>query len=122
MNKKHFTCVICPVGCSLTVDIDDHGKVLSVTGNKCKRGETYAISEIENPRRTITSTIKINNSDMSMLPVKTKDSIPKDKIFDTMKLINSIEIDAPIKIGDIIIDNILDTGVSLVATRNADKI
>lgn len=119
MEIKHFTCVVCPVGCSLDVEVDKDRKVLSVAGNKCIRGKNYAIDEMEDPRRTITSTVKLLNSDIKMLPVKTKEPIPKGIIFDTMELINKIEIKPPIKIGDIIIEDILNTGISLVATRNA---
>lgn len=112
--KRELTCTVCPLGCSLTVEICD-GKVESVSGNTCPRGKVYAEKECTNPVRTITSTVICE--DGSVLPVKTESPIPKDKIFDAMKIINNISAHLPISIGDVIIEDVY--GSKVVATKNA---
>ncbi|MGL5330356.1 MAG: DUF1667 domain-containing protein [Peptostreptococcaceae bacterium] len=110
-----ITCIVCPMGCSLVVDkIDDDYKV---SGNSCKRGIKYGIDELTNPKRVITTTVKLDNSYLSLLPVKTEDSIPKDMMFEIMEELDSIKVSAPINVGDIIVENILGTGVNIVSTK-----
>ncbi len=119
MEAKEMICIVCPVGCRLTVEKDDKSeKGYKVTGNKCKRGENYGIKELTNPTRPIITTVKINNSYLNRLPVRSKGEVPKAKIFDCMKAINEVEVDSPIKMGDIIIKDILNTGVDIVASRS----
>ncbi|MGX6978365.1 DUF1667 domain-containing protein [Vagococcus elongatus] len=108
-------CIVCPVGCHLTVDEENDYKV---TGNQCNKGAIYGKQELQNPVRTVTSTIKIKAGSHPRLPVKTSDTIPKGKITDIMTLINQTEVTAPVSVGDVIIPNILDTGVDIVATRS----
>ncbi|MBQ7296253.1 MAG: DUF1667 domain-containing protein [Clostridia bacterium] len=114
---KEMTCVACPLGCQLTVELNDKNEVLSVTGNTCKRGEQYAHDECTNPVRMLTTTIKVNGGSLPVIPVKTSAPIPKGKMFDCMKVINSEVVDAPIKMGEVLISNICDTGVDIVATN-----
>lgn len=111
--KKALTCIVCPMGCSLEIEMEGN-KVLSVTGNTCKRGEEYAISECTNPVRTVTSVVRCSNGDM--LSVKTDAPIPKEKIEECMKIINSAHPDLPISIGDVIIKDVF--GCNIVATQN----
>ena len=119
MNKKEIICIVCPIGCRLNVTKDDSNSLgYSVTGHACKRGIEYGIKELSNPTRIITSTVKINNAPLKRIPVKTNGPIPKNLNFDCMKIINSVEIEAPIKVGEIIVKNILKTGVDLVVTRS----
>lgn len=114
-------CIVCPIGCRLHILKDaNSSKGYIVKGNQCKRGEEYGILEMTNPTRVITSTIKINNAQLCRLPVKTNRAIPKDMNFKCMKLINSLEVDAPVRIGQIIVKDILGTGVDLVASRSMD--
>lgn len=115
--KKDLTCVACPLGCSVTVEYDDTG-VLSVTGNTCKRGDTYARTEITNPTRSLTSSVKVCGGVHPVVPVKSDKPVPKTMLFDCMKVINSVCVEAPVTLGQIIIENILDTGVNIVATNN----
>ncbi len=117
--KKNLTCVACPLGCSIEVEIEN-GEVISVTGNTCKRGDTYARSEITNPVRSLTTSVKVEGGVHPVVPVKTSGPIPKGKMFDCMKEINSAKISAPVKIGDVVIKNILGLGVDIVATNNMD--
>lgn len=117
METKNLTCICCPLGCSLTVQMDGN-EVVSVTGNTCKRGETYGYKEVTNPTRVVTSSVKVIDGNEEMVSVKTKEDIPKDKILACTKLLKGVTIKAPIKIGDIILENVADTGVDIVATKN----
>ncbi|MGL5067719.1 MAG: DUF1667 domain-containing protein [Sarcina sp.] len=110
---KKLICIVCPKGCHLTVDTE----LGEVSGNICKRGQIYGLNEVKNPTRIITSTVKINNYDNVVLPVKTKEPIPKGMIFDVMKEINKATVTLPVTVGDVIIDNILNTGVNIVSTK-----
>ena len=113
---KEFTCIICPRGCRLQVDDN-----MNVTGNTCPRGKDYAISEVTNPVRTITSSVRVTNREDLLVSVKTSGAIPKGKIFDVMEEINKVEIKAPVKIGDVVIKNVLSLGVDIIATENVNK-
>lgn len=115
--KRDLTCVACPLGCSITVEYEGT-EVLSVTGNTCKRGDAYARTEIVNPTRSIASTVKVNGGVHPVVPVKTSGPVPKTMIFDCMKEINAVSVDAPVKLGQVIIADILGTGVNIVATNN----
>lgn len=117
METKNFICINCPLGCPLTVTLDG-GKVVSVAGNTCKRGEAYAVKEVTAPARTVTSTVRVVGGERPVVAVRTKTDIPKDKIFDCMKVINTVEVSAPVRIGDVLIGNICGTGVDVVATAN----
>lgn len=115
--KREMICVSCPIGCPLTVELDENNKVLSVAGNTCKRGEKYAIDECTNPVRMLTSTIKVNGGALPVVPVKTSKPIPKGKMFECMQAINNEVADAPIRMGDVLISNVCDTGVDIIATN-----
>ena len=107
---KELICISCPRGCHLKVD----EKTLSVTGNSCPRGKIYGISEVTNPVRTITSTVKISGGMLSRVSVKTDKPIAKTKIFAVMKLLNQVQLTAPVNIGDLVLENILDTDERVV--------
>lgn len=112
---KEFTCIICPRGCQLKVDDN-----LNVTGNTCPRGKEYALSEISDPRRTITTTIRVNNREDTLVSVKTSAPVPKGMIFKVMDAINSLSISAPCKIGQIAQGDILGLGIDILITKNID--
>ncbi len=114
---REMVCVACPLGCPLRVELSDSGEVLSVTGNTCKRGEKYAHDECTNPVRMLTTTMKVNGGALPVIPVKTSAPIPKDKMFDCMAVINNDVVDAPIRMGDVIISDICGLGVDIVATN-----
>lgn len=120
VEKKDLICINCPLGCRLTV-IETEGGGWLVEGNECKRGQTYAIKELTNPTRVLTSTVKILNASLNRLPVRTTEAIPKQLIIEAMKVINTSIVQAPIKMGDIIISNLLDTGVPVIASRTMSK-
>jgi Uncharacterized protein with conserved CXXC pairs len=121
MSIRELTCISCPLGCALKVEIDENKNVFSVSGNACKRGEIYAKKEITSPTRTVTSTVRVIGGIYPVVSVRTKTDIPKDKIPECMKKIISAKISAPVRVGDIIIENVCDTGVDIVATRNIKK-
>ena len=119
MEVRHLTCIGCPMGCQLEVTLEN-GEVTSVTGNTCKRGDDYARKEVTNPTRIVTSTVPVRGGRIAMVSCKTANDIPKDKIFDVMKEINEIRVDAPVKVGDVILKDICGTGVDIVATKDVD--
>ena len=121
MEQRHLTCIGCPMGCQLTVEMDK-GEVLSVSGNTCKRGDIYARKEVTNPTRIVTSTIAVKEGDKERVSCKTANDIPKDKIFAVMQDINHAVCKAPISIGDVLIENAAGTGVAVIATRDIRKI
>ncbi|WP_026894760.1 DUF1667 domain-containing protein [Clostridiisalibacter paucivorans] len=122
MKQYEKVCIVCPVGCRLTITEDsDSDSGYKVEGNNCPRGEKYGIKEVTNPTRVLTTTAKIKGSHYERLPVVTSDGIPKDKLFQCMKEINTLKLEAPINAGDIVIKNILDTGIDIIASRSMSK-
>lgn len=113
---KEMICIVCPVGCTLhiTGTKDD----LKISGNKCPKGIAYAKSEMINPTRVLPTTVKVLDGMLPRLPVKTEHEIPKALLFQAMEEINKVQVHAPVKLGDVIIENLLDTGVNVVATRD----
>ena len=113
---KDLICITCPRGCHLQVDDN-----LNVTGNMCPRGAVYAIAELTHPVRMVTSSVTVISEVESRLPVKTKDPIPKELIFNVVEEIKKVKVNAPIKIGDVIIKDVLGSGVDIVATKNIER-
>lgn len=118
MEKRELTCISCPIGCPLVVELEGT-QVISVTGNTCKRGEVYANKEVTNPTRIVTSTVPVTGGMVDMISVKTREDIPKDKIFDCVKALKGVVVQAPVHIGDVIVKNAAGTGVDIIATKNA---
>lgn len=114
--KRTLTCIICPRGCTLTAEVDREG--VTVSGNGCPKGKQYAIDECTNPTRTVTSSVRVQNRDQTMVSVKTEQPVSKDRIFEVMKAIRSASVLAPIHLGDVLIENIC--GTNLIATKNID--
>lgn len=108
-------CINCPMGCMLTVEFED-GVVGTVKGNTCKRGEKYAQKELTNPTRIVTSTVKVENGKVPVVSVKTKNDIPKGKIFECVEALKNVVVNAPVNIGDVVLANAANTGVDIVAT------
>lgn len=118
MEKKELICIGCPMGCPLSVTLEN-GAVTEVTGNTCPKGDAYARKEVTNPTRIVTSTVKVEGGDKPFFSVKTKEDIPKGKIFDCMAQINEIVAKAPVAIGDVLLENVAGTGIPIVATKAA---
>ena len=120
MNKKQFTCIVCPIGCKILVETD--GKKLKILeGNKCKKGIEYARMEALDPRRNLTSSIMVENGRWPLVSVKTTKPVPKDKIFDVLKEIKQKKINAPVELGQKLMKNVANTGIDVVATKNIEK-
>ncbi len=115
--KRNLTCIVCPMGCQMIAEIED-GKVVSVTGNTCPRGKQYAIDECTNPQRTVTSTVRTVTG--GVVAVKTDRTIPKACVFDAMREINRACAELPVRIGDMVIENLLGTGANVVITSNLE--
>ncbi len=120
MEKRELTCIGCPMGCAITVELDGD-EIVSVTGYTCPRGNDYARKEVTNPTRIVTSSVPVEGGDMAMVSVKTKNDIPKGKIFEVMDEIRKTKVAAPIHIGDVVIPDCAGTGVDIIATRNVEK-
>ena len=113
--KRELTCIVCPKGCQLTVELEGK-KILSVEGYTCKRGLAYAEAECIAPMRTLTTTAAVVGG--GVVPVKTDRTVPKEMLFDCMKAINEARVPANAKLGDVVIENILGTGANVITTRN----
>lgn len=118
MEKRELICIGCPMGCPLVVELEG-SEVVGVTGHTCKRGEVYARKEVTNPTRIVTSTVKVEGGKVDMVSVKTRDDIPKGKIFECVKALKGITVKAPVHIGDVIVADVAGTGVDIVATKEA---
>ena len=116
MEKIELTCINCPMGCPLVVTMES-GEVLEVTGNTCKRGDIYGRKEVTNPTRIVTTSVGVTGGSAPRVSVKTKEDIPKGKIFDCVKALKDVSVNAPVYIGDVIISNVADTGVDIIATK-----
>ncbi len=117
MDKRQLTCIGCPLGCQITVTMDG-SEIKDVEGYTCVRGEKYAREEVTNPTRIVTSIVRVEGGNLAAVSVKTKEVIPKGKIFDTLAEIRPIVLKAPIQIGDVIVPDVAGTGVDIVATKN----
>ena len=116
---KELICIVCPKGCHLHVD-EENG--FAVTGNACPRGEIYGKKELQNPTRTLTSTVIVEGAALTRLPVKTSTDIPKQDLLRVMRLLDGFSVNAPVEVGDVLIANIGGTGADLVATRRMPKV
>ena len=117
MIKKNLTCISCPMSCQLELTID-HGEILQITGNECKNGETYARQEFTNPQRVVTTTVTCRSGLWPRLPVKTFAAVPKDKVDHVVRALHGIEVEAPIQLGQVILENVAKTGIAVIATRS----
>ena len=121
--EKILTCIVCPMGCEITVDMDDNtGVIKSITGNTCPRGEKYARNEMTNPMRQLTSTVVIEGGIYDRLPIILSGDIPKDKMFDVMQELSKVRVKAPVKRNDILIENVCSLGVNVIASRSMDAV
>ena len=116
IETRELICIGCPLGCPLTVEMKGT-EVVSVTGNTCPNGDRYARKEVTDPRRTVTSAVRVLGGSLPVVSVKTAQDIPKNKIFDCMQELATIRVKAPVQEGDVIVSNIADTGVSVIATK-----
>ncbi len=117
MEKRELICIGCPLGCMLTVEMNGD-EVVNVTGNTCPKGKIYAEKEVTNPTRIVTSTVKVINGDRVIVSCKTKSDIPKGMIFDVARALKDVVVEAPVTIGDVLVEDVAGTGVAIVATSS----
>lgn len=113
--KKEIICTVCPMGCRITVEGEGEN-ITSVTGNICKRGEVYASAEFCHPVRILTTTAKTDNEKTPLVPVRSEKPLPKEKIMDCMAVIRDVTMKTPVSMYDVVVENICDTGINIVAT------
>jgi CxxC motif-containing protein len=113
---KEMICIICPRGCRLKVADDG-----TISGNQCLRGIRYAQDEMSHPMRNLTSTVRLKSAKLRRLPVSTSQDIPKDKMFEVMRFLDDIEVQAPVQLRQVIVANILNLGVDIIATRSVNE-
>ncbi len=117
---RKMTCIVCPNGCDLEAEIID-GKCVSVSGNLCPKGAQYAAQEVEEPKRTIASSVMVKNGVLPLVSVRLNRAVPKERIFDVMKAVRQIALEAPVHAGDIAVENILGLGSDLIVTKNVER-
>lgn len=116
--KRDLICIVCPRGCALSCELSEGGEVLSVSGNLCPRGKTYAIKECTNPERVVTSTVRCEDGEV--VSCKTAGTVPKALILDVMRAINNTTAKSKVEIGDVLIENVCGSGVDVIATSNKE--
>jgi len=117
---RHLTCIGCPMGCPLELIIVA-GEIMEITGNECKRGEDYARQEYSDPRRMVSTTVACISGLWPRLPVKTIEAVPKDKVIAVVRALHTLEIEAPVQMDQVILDNVAETGITVIATRSLSR-
>jgi len=115
---SHYLCIGCPLGCRLEVEEDASDAIVEVRGWSCRKGERYGRQEHTDPRRMVTTTVRIAGAALARLPVKTRDPVPKALVREVCRCLRALSVDAPVRIGDVVIADIAGTGVDIVATRD----
>lgn len=121
MEKKELICIGCPLGCNITVEKDDD-KIISITGNTCPRGADYVTKELTNPRRIVTSLVRVKGGELPVVSVKTASDIAKGQIQDCIMALKNVELTAPVKLGEVVVENVCGSGVDVIATRNVEAV
>lgn len=117
--KQELTCIVCPRGC--LIQLVKEGESYVCSGNQCKRGEVYAIQEVTEPRRMITTTVKIEGSKLTRCPVVSRSAIKKEDIFKMIDVLEKVVIQAPINVNDVVVSNIIGSGIDIIASRSIKK-
>lgn len=113
-----YLCIGCPLGCRLEVDESPSGDIVEIRGFSCKRGKEYAQQEHSDPRRMVTTTVAIANAPWPRLPVKSSAPVPKARVIEICRLLRSLQVNAPVQAGDVLVANVLGLGADIVATRS----
>lgn len=119
--KREFTCIICPNGCEITVDLDENGVIQSIEGHTCKKGEDYVQQELTHPVRTIATSVLVKGGELPLASVRLDAPIPKEMIFDAMAEIRKVTLEAPVEAGMKVIDNLLGTEANVIVTKHVKK-
>ena len=114
--EKKITCIACPRGCQIEITLDENNTVVNVAGNLCPRGKEYSIQEVTQPQRMLTTTVRVKNGVYPSVPVKTQNPIPKESIMQAVYELSKVCINAPIFAGDVVLANVVGSGVDVIAT------
>ncbi len=120
IERNTIVCIGCPKGCQVKVE-NDKSEILSIKGFECIRGREYAKKEFTNPTRILPTTVRIKKGELPLIPVKTSAPIPKELLISAMEELAQIEVEAPIRLGDVIVKDLLKTGIDVVATRTIER-
>jgi CxxC motif-containing protein len=115
-NVSDIICIICPLACRVSVAVDDEGRIVEIANFQCKKGKEYAVAESRAPMRVLTTTVMVEKSRHALLPVRTNQAIPREKLFESMHHLAEIRVKPPLKVGDVIVKNILNTGSDIITT------
>ena len=115
LEKKELICIGCPLGCNISVELEG-GEIRGIAGNTCPRGADYARKELTDPRRIVTSVVRVKGGELAVVPVKTVSDIPKGQIMGCIRELKLIELNAPVLMGDVVLKNVCGSGVDVVAT------
>ncbi len=113
-----ITCIVCPMGCSLDIE-EENGEIKDISGYSCQRGKKFAETEFYNPERMVTTVVSLSGGEYPYLPVISDGQVPKEILKSCIHLLKNIQVKAPIKMGDIVVDNILDTGINIIVAKAA---
>jgi len=119
-EKKHFVCVVCPVGCEIDV-VHDGSRIISMEGNKCEKSEEFVSQELIEPMRILTTTVRIQGSRWPVIPVRTDKAVPKRLFPRIMKQLRRIKLQAPVNMLDAVVRDVLRTGTDIIATRTMPR-
>ena len=119
-EKKHFVCVVCPIGCEIDI-VHDGSKIISMEGNKCERSEEFVSQELIEPMRILTTTVRIQGSRWAVIPVRTDKSVPKRLFPSIMRQLRRIKVQAPVNMLDVVVRDVLHTGANVIATRTMPR-
>lgn len=117
MSERILTCIGCPLGCMLTVTLEN-GHVTAVQGNTCKRGDDYARKECSAPERMVTGTVRVLGGSAPVVSVRTALPIPKEKVLEAAAVMHAAAVQAPVALGDVVLEDVAGTGIALIATRS----
>lgn len=118
-TKKTITCIVCPQGCQIEI-WEEEGEI-KLSGHTCERGYEYALEEYKAPKRILTTTMRIKNGILPVIPVRSSIPVPKGKLFECMTIINKKKLEAPVIMGDVLIKNILDLNIDIIASRDLER-
>ena len=119
-GSREITCIVCPIGCKIRVRSDGK-KVDILSGYRCKKAIEYARNEALDPRRMLTTSVLVNEGEWPLVSVKSSKPVPKDKLFSFLEEVKKISINAPVKKGEIILKNVADTDIDIIATKTVEK-
>ena len=119
-EKKHFVCVVCPVGCEIDV-IHDGSEIISMEGNKCEKSEEFVTQELIEPMRILTTTVRIQGARWPVIPVRTDKSVPKRLFPRIMRQLGRVKLQAPVNMLDVVVRDVMHTGANIIATRSMPR-